>query len=310
MSKYVMVTGAAGFIGRHLVTALADAGHRVLAVDKLTYASDVQDLMARADAYATHVRVDISDVRALQRLPDVDAVVHLAASTHVDNSLTEGAEFVANNVGSTAHLLELLRLKSQHGIPHFIHISTDEVYGPILKDAATESAPLRPSSPYAASKAAADLLVQAWSKTYEIPYTILRPTNVYGTGQYPEKLIPKCVRCAMLGRPIPVHGDGTQTRKWLDVRDLVQAILKVLGWGPLGLPPVLNVGGNTEASVRQIADVISAGGRVHTGFVRPAGDVRYDVDDTALRGLGWVPEGDFWRDLPVLLAVERQRWRW
>jgi dTDP-glucose 4,6-dehydratase len=308
VSKYIMVTGAAGFIGRHVVRALADRGDRVYAVDANTYAADMQELAQLVQAYPEHIRPDICDVRSLTRLPDVGAVIHLAASTHVDNSLTEGEEFVANNVGSTAKLLELVRGKAQHGMPHLIHVSTDEVYGTVARGSVSEAEPLRPSSPYAASKAAADMLVHAWVTTYNVPATIVRPTNVYGTGQYPEKLIPKCVRNAQLGKPIPIHGDGTQTRCWLDVADLVSALLLLLDRRELG---VFNVGGNTEASVMHVANTIGEGkAQLAVGYKRPAGDLRYAVDDTRLRRLGWTPQGDFWRDLPLLVTIERKRWRW
>lgn len=311
MSHYVCVTGAAGFIGRHVVAKLCARGDRVYAVDAMTYAADPEAFAALQARYPDHLQLRPVDVRSLGRLPDVNAVIHLAASTHVDNSFSEAEEFVANNVGSTAKILELVRAKSQHGAPHLVHISTDEVYGPILTGAALEFTPLAPTSPYAASKAAADLLVQAWNKTYGLNAAILRLTNCYGVGQYPEKLIPKAVRCLMLGKPIPIHGDGTQTRQWLAVEDAADAILLALDkrlWG------VFNVGGNTEASVNAVVGGIAhlwpADGHGQSGFVRPAGDLRYAVDDTAIHAEGWAPVGDFWADLPTLVDAERTRWRW
>lgn len=306
MNRYVCITGAAGFIGAHVVEAFAKRGDYVYAVDAMTYAARPEILSALAAAYAPRVHVRPVDVRTLTRLPDVDAVVHLAASTHVDNSLSEAAEFVANNVGTTAHLLELVRAKAQHGMPHFVHISTDEVYGSIPStQRATESWPLNPSSPYSASKAAADLLVQAWATTYGVPTTILRPTNTYGIGQYPEKLIPKAVRCAVLGRPFPVHGDGSQARQWLNAHDFANAVLHVVD---RQLHGVFNVGGNTEASVNAVASFVCP--TTATGFERLACDHRYAVDDSKLRESGWTPVGNFWRDLPTLVEAERHAWRW
>lgn len=305
MSRYICVTGAAGFIGTHVVEAFAARGDYVYAVDAMTYAAKPNVLAAIADAYAPRVHVRPVDVRTLTRLPDVDAVVHLAASTHVDNSLSEAEEFVANNVGTTAKLLELVRAKAQHGMPHMVHVSTDEVYGSIAHGAVDEFAPLRPSSPYAASKAAADLLVQAWATTYAVPTTILRPTNTYGLGQYPEKLIPKAVRCALLGRSFPVHGTGKQTRQWLNVTDLAAAILHVVDHGLRG---VYNVGGNTEASVNAVAQFICPA--ADSGYERLGGDHRYAVNDNKLRSAGWLPQGNFWRDLPPLVEAERHAWRW
>lgn len=309
MSKYIAVTGCAGFIGRVVVAKLCARGDRVYGVDRLDYAADPERLRFQQNLWPEHFHFRCEDVRNLGRLPDVDAVIHLAASTHVDNSLTEAQDFVANNIDGTAKMLELTRAKSQHGIPLYIQVSTDEVYGPIMEGTAGPDAPLHPTSPYAASKAAADLLVQAWGKTYGVPYSIVRPTNCYGLRQYPEKLIPKCVRSTMLGRPIPIHGDGTQTRQWLWVEDLVDAILMVLDRPDLG--GIINVGGNTEARVIDVANVIRGGdGVAQTGFNRPAGDLRYAVDDTRIRAAGWAPKGDFWADLPGIIEAERKRFRW
>lgn len=315
MSRYICVTGVAGFIGREVTRQLLARGDYVYGVDRADYASDAA--LLPWDNPRWHMRMH--DVRTLGRLPDVDAVIHLAASTHVDNSLAEGEEFVANNVGTTAKLLELVRAKSQHGMPYFVHISTDEVYGPVLQGRVTEDAPLNPSSPYSASKAAAEHLVQAWGLTYRMPFAILRPTNCYGIGQYPEKLIPKAIRCLQLGRPIPIHGDGSQTRQWLSVTDLAAAILLVVD---AKLEGTYNVGGNCEASVNAVVETILGhwladdaalpkySETFQPGFHRPACDLRYAVDDAKLRAAGWTPTGDFWRDLPQLVEHERTRWRW
>lgn len=316
MSKYVCVTGAAGFIGCHLVEALALRGDYVYAVDAMTYAADPARFAKLRNIFAERIELRNVDARTLQRLPDVDAVIHLAASTHVDNSITEAVEFVANNAGTTAYMLELTRAKAQHGMPHFIHISTDEVYGSIAApDFAREDWTLLPTSPYAASKAAADLLAQTWAKTYNMPVAVLRPTNTYGSGQYPEKLIPKAIRCLQLGRPIPIHGDGSQTRCWLSVHDLVSAILLVLD---KRLNGVYNVGGNCEASVRKVVEtirsqwVLDIGAQLSPeyGFIRPACDQRYAVNDLRLRAAGWTPRGNFFAELPQIVAFERERWRW
>lgn len=309
--RYVCVTGAAGFLGPYVVEAFAKRGDIVYAVDAMTYAAKPDTLAAQERAYAPRIHIRAVDVRTLERLPDVDAVIHLAASTHVDNSLSEAQEFVANNVGTTARLLELVRAKSQFGMPHFVHISTDEVYGSIATGAVREDAPLRPSSPYAASKAAGDLIVQSWAQTYDVPATILRPCNAYGIGQHPEKLIPKVIRCAQLGKPFPVHGDGTQTRSWLDARDFAQAVLHVVDQRLLG---IFNVGGNTEASVGEVVartrTLFTETKPPQHGFVRLASDARYAVDDSALRVTGWEPKGNFWHDLPHIVAAERHAWRW
>lgn len=331
MSKYVAVTGCAGFIGRVVTRKLLERGDYVYGIDALTYAADPRSVEGFARDFPDSFCFRPVDILSLGRFPDTDAVIHLAAETHVDNSLTEGPRFVETNIDGTVHLLEMTRAKSQHGMPHFIHISTDEVYGPVEKDRrdydpdripwhpvgkAIVEDPLNPTSPYAASKAASDLLVQAWGKTYGVPYSIVRPTNCYGLGQYPEKLIPKAVRSLMLGRPIPIHGDGTQTRMWLWTEDLADAILLILDQR---LEGIYNVGGNAEVSVNAVVHgVMDAfdGDRpldveppIQRGFVRPAGDIRYSVDDSPIRLAGWAPKGDFCKDLPGLVQAARGRFR-
>lgn len=314
MPKVVAVTGCAGFIGRSVTRQLLARGDYVYGVDRLTYAADPDFLTAMTAQYGLRFQGIVSDVRALGRWPDVDAVLHLAAETHVDNSLTEAAAFLATNVDGTRAVLDLTLAKRQHGMPKLLYVSTDEVYGPRLTDAATVDDPLKPSSPYAASKAAGDLLVQAYGTTYGLPYTILRPTNTYGPGQYPEKLIPKTIRNLRLGRPVPVHGDGLAERCWLHVEDCASAILFALD---RATPPIVNIGGNTSATVREVVAFLVAQFRgeeddltdcVEFGYERPGADARYAVDDSALRGLGWSPVGNLWSDLPGI--VERERFRW
>lgn len=306
MPAFIMVTGCAGFIGRVVTRKLLERGDYVYGVDRLDYA---------ATTPPAHPRFELRpvDVRTLGRLPDVDAVIHCAASTHVDNSLSEAEDFVANNVGTTAKLLELVRAKSQHGMPHLVHVSTDEVYGPAQAEAFHEDAPLTPTSPYAASKAAADLLVQAWVRTYGVPAAIMRPTNCYGLGQYPEKLIPKVVRACKLGRPMPIHSNGNQQRYWLAVEDAANALIFA---AKQRLSGIYNISGNCEASVIDVASAVvkycgnTPASLLSFGFERPACDFRYAVNDTALRDAGWTPTHDFWTDLQPLVEAELAGWRW
>lgn len=307
--RFVCVTGCAGFLGRYVTRALLERGDFVYGVDALTYAAHPDTMQGWQALYGKRFQFVGRDVRSLERLPDVDAVIHLAAETHVDNSLTDGPRFAAVNVGGTTHMLELVKAKGQHGMPHYIHISTDEVYGTMEGELEAEIFnSLQPSSPYAASKAAADLCVMGWGKTYEIPWTILRPTNCYGEGQYPEKLIPKTIRSVVLGRPMTIHGDGTQTRCWLSADDFVRAVLLVLD---RRLQGIYNIGGNTEASVKEVVERITNGTGVppQFGFHRPAGDLRYAVNSAHLVNEGWKPTGNLWRDLPALIATERERFR-
>lgn len=318
--KLVAVTGALGFIGSHVVEALLWRGDAVYAIDAETYAANLGLLDSplwhnsqRAGALK-YVRADIC---TLSHLPDVDAIIHLAAETHVDNSLQDAERFVRTNFLGTAHLLELVRGKRAYQMPLFLHISTDEVYGSVAQGKTTEASPLCPSSPYSASKAAADHLVTAYGHSFGVPYRIARPSNCYGARQHPEKLIPKCVRHLALGRAIPIHEGGNAIRNWLAVSDCAQAILTVLDCGTNG--QVYNVGGNTEASVRGVATALIEAFHGPTpeparyldfGYTRLGLDSRYCVDDTKLRSLGWEPQGDLWRDIPDLVKAERHTLRW
>ena len=313
MTRLIAVTGCCGFIGRAVTEALLVRGDYVYGVDALTYAADPSlpgDWTTRYGPERFHFVCQ--DINALGRFPEVDTVINLAAETHVDNSLTDPMGFVRTNVHGVAHLLEMCRAMRQYEIPRFIQISTDEVYGDILHGMSGESDPLNPSSPYAASKAAADMLVMAWGRSYGIPWNIIRPSNCYGLYQYPEKLIPKAIRWSLLGRAVPVHGDGTQTRSWLSVKDCVTAILTVLDRAPAN--ETYNIGGNTEASVTGVVAAATAALGItpllQEGYVRAGMDLRYRVSDTKLRVLGWVPEGHLWTDLPGIVAIEKERFRW
>lgn len=312
MPNYVALTGACGFIGRSVCRKLLAAGHYVYAIDALTYAADPEFPGQMQREYAEQFCFINNDIRHLGRWPDVDCVIHLAAETHVDNSLDTPGAFVETNVNGTMHLLEMTRRKRQQGAPFFVHVSTDEVYGSVYAtDPAHVNDDLKPSSPYSASKAAAEMLVMGWGHTFDLPYVILRPCNAYGMQQYPEKLIPRAVRACTLNRPIPIHGDGSQTRSWLWVEDLADAILLVMDTPRDPFSAVLNIGGNTHASVIDVALAIARqlGGSVEMVDNRPGGDSNYSVDDSALRRLGWTPKGNFWQDLPGIVEAERSKWR-
>lgn len=312
MSRCVAVTGACGFIGRYVTQKLLARGDWVYAVDALTYAADPTLPAEWPPHRCKFIGRDIND---LGFWPDVDAIVNLAAETHVCNSLEDSSRFLRTNVFGVQHLLEMTRARAPNGMPLLIQISTDEVYGEITQGTTDETAPLCPSSPYAASKAAADCLMQAWGRTFGLPYRIVRPSNCYGVGQYPEKLIPKAVRRLSLGQPIPVHGDGSAERSWLWVEDCADAILAVLDRGTDG--EVYNVPGASSLTVREVtAGIVAAFGKrvspdtVEPGFARPGLDRRYAVSGDKLRGLGWTAKGELRRDLPALVAAERESVRW
>lgn len=304
---YLAVTGCRGFLGHHLVRHLVAHGHYVYGIDAETYAG------THPVEVGSHTHYRRVDVVTLDTLPDVDGVIHCAAETHVDNSLGDSHAFLYSNVLGTWRILELLRGKGAFRIPTLIHISTDEVLGSLATGVGRPDDPLRPANPYAASKAAAEVLVQAWGRTHDLPYRIVRPTNLYGTGQYPEKLIPKTVRSLALGRRMPIHGDGSATRCWLDVQDACEGIRLIWERGQNG--QIYQMAGNTEASVWDVASGIArlmgkGEEALEPGFVRVALDQRYGLDDSQTRALGWAPTGNFWRDLPALVEVEKGQFRW
>lgn len=307
MPRVVLVTGGYGFIGREVTIQLWQRGDYVVVVDCCTYA-------ARSDLLPDLPRVTYieKNILELDHLFGADAIVHCAAETHVDNSLDDAKKFIHANVLGTFHLLEIIRARRSYERPLFINISSDEVYGDITTGHSVEGDALVPSSPYSASKAAAELLTMAWARTYGLRIRTLRGSNAYGPGQYPEKLIPKVIRSLQLGRDIPIHGDGTQTRNWLHVEDCARAILAVLDKGQDG--EAYNVPGNTETSVRSIVAKLVRSyeeetGRpspslVSYGQERPGGDTRYCVSGDKIAGLGWVAKGNLWTDLPKLLRHE------
>lgn len=306
---YLAVTGCRGFLGHHLVHHLLEHGHYVYGIDAETYAGTAP--LPEGHSRFIYRR---ADVVLLAALPDVDGIIHCAAETHVDNSLGDSHAFLYSNVFGTWRLLELARGKGAFRIPTFLHISTDEVLGPVRSGLAQPGDPLRPANPYAASKAAAEVLVQAWGRTHGVPWRIVRPTNLYGSGQYPEKLIPKTIRSLTLGRRMPIHGDGSARRCWLDVRDACEGIRLVWEKGQDGT--IYQMAGNTEASVWEVASAIAVQmgqnptQALERGFTRVALDERYGLDDSTMRELGWTPQGDFWRDLPGLVDLEKQGFRW
>jgi len=283
----VLVTGGAGFIGSRFVRRLADAGEDVVVLDKLTYAGNRANLDGVAHEFHEG---DIADPDAVaDAAQGCAAIVNFAAETHVDRSILGPAEFILTDVLGTQVLLDYAR---HHGIRH-LQVSTDEVYGDIPPDAppCTEEAPLRPSSPYSASKAGGDLQVLAYVRTYEVDALITRGANTYGPHQYPEKFLPLFITNAFDGQPLPVYGDGRQRREWLHVDDHCAAIEVALREGKAG--EIYNVGGQERENmevVRRILDLTGASpDLVRNVTDRPGHDRRYSVDSSKLRALGWTP---------------------
>jgi len=298
-SKLVLVTGGLGFIGKHFVKRCLDLGDFVTNVDVVNYAADrFANEEFKVHSNYRHLEVDVAN---LGQLPQCDCLVNFAAESHVDNSIADNRQFCHSNIIGVQRLLELTRAKSASGAPHFIQISTDEVYGDIVKGRHTELDPLRPSNPYSATKAAADMLVIGWARTYGLRYNIVRMTNTYGPNQYPEKLIPKSAFRMRRGLPALMHGDGSYVRSWLHVEDSVEAILTVINKGEPNT--VYNVHGDSEIPnievLRKLAVVLGVPEKdAYIGIPNRVGqDIRYSLDDSRLRALGWKPARNFDEEL-------------
>jgi dTDP-glucose 4,6-dehydratase len=287
----VLVTGGAGFIGSHFVRRLAAAGDDVVVLDKLTYAGNRANLEGVEHEFR---QGDIADADAVAKAAGgCEAIVNFAAESHVDRSILGPAEFVVTDVLGTQVLLDHAR---DRGL-RYVQVSTDEVYGDIEAGApaCSEDAPLRPSSPYSASKAGGDLQVLAYVRTYGVNASITRGANTYGARQYPEKLIPLFVTNAFDGLELHVYGDGRQRREWLHADDHCAGVELVLRSGGVG--EIYNVGGqeleNMEV-VRRILDLTGASpDLVRHVTDRPGHDRRYALDSSKLRGLGWAPQHSF-----------------
>jgi dTDP-glucose 4,6-dehydratase len=290
------VTGGCGFIGSHAVRGLLADGWEVINLDCLTYASNPANLAGAMDSSAYRfVEGTICDAALVASLAaEVDAVVNFAAETHVDRSLLDPGVFVRTDVEGVVCLLEAVRANPR---AQFIHMSTDEVFGSLpAPDEAAEEHPFAPSSPYSASKAAAELMIRAYSETYDMPVTVLRSCNVYGPNQHLEKFIPLFITRALSNEPMPLYGDGMQEREWLYVEDLVAAVRLVLR----GLPSsvgvqALHVGSGERLPNREVAERICElterpASLVRPVLDRPGHDRRYALDSSKLRSLGWQPE--------------------
>jgi len=305
----LLVTGGAGFIGSAVVRQVVARGHEVVNVDVLTYAACLDSLASVAnDAAYAFEQIDICDAPGLRRVfvkHEPDAVLHLAAESHVDRSIDGPSVFIRTNVLGTGTLLEeALHYWNGRGRPdrfRFHHVSTDEVYGSLAETGSfTESTPYAPNSPYSASKAGSDHLVRAWRETYGLPTLLTNCSNNYGPYQFPEKLIPVVILNALAGRPIPVYGAGENVRDWLHVEDHADALLAVLERGEVGR--CYNIGGNSEArnidlvrSLCRIMDWVRPAGAPHASLIefvgdRPGHDLRYAIDTGRIeRELGWRP---------------------
>jgi len=242
----------------------------------------------------------------------------MAAETHVDNSIMSSGVFLHSNVNGVHHLLELIKQMPQYKQPVLLHFSTDEVYGDIEQGSHSELDLLKPSNPYSASKAAGDMLITAWARTYGIKYIIVRPTNNYGIGQYVEKLIPKSIKYLELGRRIDLHDQGKPIRTWLHAEDTARAVIAIIGHG--GTNEIYNISGNTELPNREVIKKIlhlyfgENKDSVWQDYVidnpRRGQDVRYSIDDSKLKTLGWLPQANFDKELTAIVMYYKKNFIW
>ena len=315
----VLVTGGCGFIGSNFIRHLVDedSGVRVINLDLLTYAGNPLNLEGLDGPGYRFVRGDICDPKLVDELvPDVDWIVHFAAETHVDRSTSELAgDFVRTNVHGTYTLLDSARRLAPRA--RFLQVGTDEVYGDRpAPEYPAEDAPLEPSSPYSASKAAADHMALAFHRTHGLDVLVSRCTNNYGPFQYPEKAIPLFITNALEDEPIPLYDGGTQVRDWLRVEDHCRALLLLLQEGSSG--EIYNVGANQapEISNRELTDLIlrcldkPAALIKPVSGLRPGHDQRYAVDTAKIRALGWEPTADLPAGLAATVRWYEQRRDW
>lgn len=336
--KTILVTGGAGFIGSALIRFLInETEHRVINVDKLTYAGNLESLLPVSGSKRYHfVQSDISNIEIIQQLftkfqPDL--LMHLAAESHVDRSIDGPSDFIQTNIVGTYTLLEVARAywnklgSEKKAAFRFHHISTDEVYGDLegTDDLFTETTPYAPSSPYSASKAASDHLVRAWHRTYSLPVIVTNCSNNYGPYHFPEKLIPLVILNALEGKPLPVYGNGKQTRDWLFVEDHARALYKVVTEGKTG--ETYNIGGHNEKQnievvlaicslLEELAPNKPEGVAAYKNLItfvtdRPGHDHRYAIDASKIeRELGWKPQETFETGLrrTVQWYLENSEW--
>jgi len=313
----VVVTGGAGFIGSHYVRSLlagaypAFAGADVVVLDLLTYAGTLSNL-AGCDPAPRFVRGDIRDPATVAEvMTGTDVVVHFAAESHVDRSITGAADFVSTNVLGTQVLLQAA-LDAK--VSRFVHVSTDEVYGSIDEGAWTEDHPLEPNSPYSASKASSDLLARSYHRTHGLPVCITRCSNNYGPHQFPEKVIPLFVSNLLDGAKVPLYGDGLNVRDWLHVDDHCAGIQLVAEKGRDG--EVYNIGGGTELTNRDLTYRLLAAVGADESMIEPVADRlghdrRYSVDWSKIAGeLGYAPQVPFEQGLAATVAWYRDNRAW
>lgn len=320
MTKIVYITGCLGFIGSYVTRECLNKGWYVKGIDKITYAAQ-PNLLEEFNKYEKF-SFEQKDICDLDRLIECDYFINTAAESHVDNSIRHSEEFLHSNINGVYNILELLKQysKKEGGIcPVLLHFSTDEVYGDIDVGEHIETDILKPSNPYSATKAAADQLILAWSRTYNIPYVIVRPTNNYGIGQYVEKLVPKTCKFLTVGRKIPLHNDGTPVRNWLHANDTAKGVIKIIESEIKN--EIFNIAGGFEQSnIITVEKIISNYiGHLPDNYKekyldfsiqRPGQDIRYALNDNKLRSLGWKPEVNFDSVIGKIVEYYKKNFIW
>jgi dTDP-glucose 4,6-dehydratase len=318
--KVVYITGCLGFIGSHVTRLCLNQGWYVRGIDKCTYAANL-NLLTEFHEY-DNFEFENEDINNIKFLYECDYVINTAAETHVGNSISNSDAFIKSNIDGVHNLLNLIKNYRHESpkLPTLLHFSTDEVYGDIDNGAHVETDLLKPSNPYSATKAAADMLVLAWGRTYKLPYIIVRPTNNYGVGQYVEKLIPKTCKYLELGRKIPLHNNGTPIRNWLHAHDTARAIVTIINKGVEN--EIYNIAGGFEQSnydtvkkvieeyYRFLLDEEGMKQYLDLSYSRVGQDARYALDDNKLKSLGWRPVVSFDDTLPSIVEYYKNRFIW
>jgi len=312
MKKVVYVTGCLGFIGYHVAKACLEKGWYVRGIDSITYASNVNllDDLKKYDQFYFEKK----DINNIDWLYECDYFINTAAETHVDNSIVSSDVFLKSNINGVHHILELIKTAKKR--PTLLHFSTDEVYGDIVEGFHTEEDLLKPSNPYSATKAAADMLVLAWARTYNIPYVIVRPTNNYGIGQYVEKFIPRAIKYLSLGKKAVLHDLGLPRRTWLHASDTAAAVIRIIECEVTN--EIYNISGNYEEQnivvAKKIIKEMGLKGDpeqyLDLSEKRPGQDVRYAIDDSKLQDLGWNPEANFDQELKSIVKYYKKNFIW
>lgn len=318
--KLVVITGCLGLIGNYVTRKCLQQGWKVYGIDKRTYASNdwaLEEFLKHENF--TFLQEDICNISSI---PDCDYVINLAAESHVENSIIESDIFMRSNVLGVKNLLNIIKNKHNNVFkrPIFFHFSTDEVYGDIKQGSHTESDILKPSNPYSASKASADMLVLAWSRTYDLEYVIVRPTNNYGVGQYCEKLIPLSVKLLTLGRKINLHDEGNPVRTWLHAEDTATAVVEIIKSKKVN--EIYNISGNleqknyitaskiVESFCKQNLNQEEIAKYFNLEHKRKGQDVRYSLDDSKLRNIGWQPQKNFDQEIDKIVEYYKQNFKW